>query len=252
MKTQILLILSFLCFGTTYSQVNCDKFKKNYIPKNLEEALSYLNCQWSENDKLAFKSNDENEATGGLHFGTGTAIRNNWGLWKKKTSLVKYFNKRGIFHPDDMTGIIFTSFHRMLNNKPIDLNKQIEYYKDYWKESKVRFDSMEVLRAIRLEKELEIYKIGDTVKVGFVVNDYYNKVKFYPSDLLFKPNCYITGIVKRKISKTKSLALSIIDLGGYKKAYYKTQNVKLKVGKTYDFFNLSSYEFIKNSTNVTH
>jgi hypothetical protein len=260
MNKHILLILFLMCFGATYSQVNCDKFKENFIPKSLEEALSYLDCKWSENDKVTFKSKDENDAIGDLFFGTGAAIRNNWGLWKKKkTSLVKYFNKRGIFHPDDMTGIIFTSFHRVLNNKPIDLNKQIEYYKDYWEKAKVRSDSGDVLRAIRLEKELETYEIGDTVKVGFEVNDIYKKVKFYfferpgfPLYSFSKPDCYITGIVKEKISKTKSLALFIIDLGGYKEAYYKAQNVKLKSGKTYDFFNLSSYEFIRNSTNVAH
>lgn len=37
-----------------YSQAGCEKFKDNYIPKNLNEALSYFDCKWSEKDKDAF------------------------------------------------------------------------------------------------------------------------------------------------------------------------------------------------------
>jgi hypothetical protein len=67
------------------------------------------------------------------HMGLGMWMRNNWGLWKENTKLWQFFNQKGIFHADDMSGIIFESFWRYLNNKPINLNEQVSYYIKYWK-----------------------------------------------------------------------------------------------------------------------
>jgi hypothetical protein len=39
----------------------------------------------------------------------------------------------GIYHPDDMSGIILTSYHRYLNGQDIALEAQIKSYQDYWK-----------------------------------------------------------------------------------------------------------------------
>jgi hypothetical protein len=252
MKSHIILFISLLYVGATYSQVNCDKFKANYIPKNLDEAISFLDCKWSEKDKEDFKSKEEGAAVAGLHLGTAMAIRNNWGLWReKKTPLVKFFNKKGIYHPDNMTGIIFTSFHRKLNNKPIDLEKQIEYYTYSIKKSKARSDSMKILTDIKLEKELETYKIGDTVMIGFKVGYQDNKVWFRSLAPFENADCYLSGIVSGKQKKTKFLSLTIIKLGGYKEVYYRAKDVKLKIGKTYDIFSLSGFKLIRNINQVT-
>jgi hypothetical protein len=62
-------------------------------------------------------------------------IRNNWRLWGG-SRLSKYFNDLGIFHPDDMSGIILNSYHRFLLGQDIKLDDQIDYYKDYWKKRK--------------------------------------------------------------------------------------------------------------------
>lgn len=96
-----------------------------------------MNCEWSESDKTEFKNKEEKEAVAELHFGTGMSIRNNWGLWKGKNKLPKFFRSKGIFHPDDMSSIILTSFHRQLNDKPIDLDEQVELYKDYWRKGQL-------------------------------------------------------------------------------------------------------------------
>lgn len=52
----------------------------------------------------------------------------------RDNDLYKWFAAKGIFHADDMSGIIFTSFERRLRNEPIDLDGQIEFYKNYWKD----------------------------------------------------------------------------------------------------------------------
>lgn len=46
-------------------------------------------------------------------------------------AITKYFNQREIFHPDDMYGIILTSYYRQLRANEIKLNEQIEHYKKY-------------------------------------------------------------------------------------------------------------------------
>ena len=64
-------------------------------------------------------------------------MRNNWGLWKG-SRLSKWFNSQGIKHTDDMSGVILVSYYRHLNGKPIELEKQIQYYKNYWAKTKAR------------------------------------------------------------------------------------------------------------------
>ena len=59
-------------------------------------------------------------------------MRNDWGLWGG-SPLARYFNRLGVFHPDDISGIILTSFWRHLNGRPIKLDEQVKHYQDYWK-----------------------------------------------------------------------------------------------------------------------
>jgi hypothetical protein len=253
MKALTLLIFVLLSGGFAYSQTNCDRYKDGYIPKNLNDALNYLDCKWSASDKEKFRQIDERDVLATLHFGTGAAIRNSWGLWKKKkTSLRKSFNKMGIYHPDDISGIIFTSFHRTLNNKPIDLDKQVEFYKVYWAKHKVMSDSMAPINNVKWAKKLETYSIGDTVKIRFRVSGQGKKV-WFDRPILFSndsSDCYITGIVKRKRGMVKgrgdfALSLYLIDLGGYKEALYNSRKVIFKIGKTYDIFSLGGFEISK-------
>jgi hypothetical protein len=63
--------------------------------------------------------------------GWGQTLRNEWKLWDNGP-LKDYFNKLGIHHPDDMSGIVLTSFYRKLVGKGIDFDTQIEHYKKYW------------------------------------------------------------------------------------------------------------------------
>ena len=65
--------------------------------------------------------------------GLGMWIRNNWGLWKRK-KLADYFNTIGVYHPDDMSGIILTSYYRELNGENWKVDNQVENYKLFWKE----------------------------------------------------------------------------------------------------------------------
>jgi len=104
------------------------------LPKNLDEAVLYFQQNWTKEDLESFKLKDEKDAVIDLHFGAAMWVRNNWIRGDRNKIFTSYFHSLGIFAPDDISSIVFTSLHRTLNNKDIDLDKQIELYKKYWKE----------------------------------------------------------------------------------------------------------------------
>lgn len=136
---QFALIFScFQCFSQTTENQDSSKSETTnqiYIPQNLEESFVQIDSFWHDTTKAELKRLSEDEFLGRLHHGFGTWMRNNWGLWAG-SRLAKYFNEKGIFHPDDMSGIILTSYHRRLNKKPIDLEAQIKLYLAYWEKAK--------------------------------------------------------------------------------------------------------------------
>ncbi len=104
------------------------------IPTNLSECFEQLNKILSEApDGDWFKEAEEDEAIEQSHHGLGTWIRNNWGLWEDSGDLHKYFHRLGLNHPDDMSGVILKSYHRHLNDKDLELDGQIKYYAEFWK-----------------------------------------------------------------------------------------------------------------------
>ncbi|MCH5598099.1 DUF6794 domain-containing protein [Niabella ginsengisoli] len=105
-----------------------------YKPKNLEEAISQLDKIHHDTTKQQILAMTEDQFIGNSHFGLGIWIRNNWRLWKDG-DLSKYFNSIGIYHPDDMSGIILTSYYRQLKGQDRNLDEQVKCYQDYWKAS---------------------------------------------------------------------------------------------------------------------
>lgn len=129
MKTMVKILLLLVLISC--SQETC-QYADDYIPKDLTDATTYLDCVLDEKTKSSLINPDEQRTVATLHFGLGLQLRNKWGLWKANNRLVEYFNSLGITHPDDMSGIILTTYYRQLNEKEINLDQQIKYYKDYW------------------------------------------------------------------------------------------------------------------------
>lgn len=105
--------------------------------RNLDECMDWVKshmCSGEEGDKELKKwlAKSENDAMM-IHHGYGTFIRNTLKLWTDGPA-VSWFNKQGIYHADDMSGIIFTSLHRRENGIDIDLEGQIKRYRDFWEE----------------------------------------------------------------------------------------------------------------------
>ncbi len=170
-----------------------------YIPKDLEDCFVQINSFWNESTKIQVKSWEEREFVGKVHLGFGMWMRNNWQLWGG-SRLSKYFNDLGIYHPDDMSGIILESYHRHLNNKELKLEEQIKYYQDYWESSK-----KEELN--RKQKEFSEYKVGDILEFnynkGYISKEQEEK---YDDD-----SCIAKGIVIERNEKDFLIKVKIIE-----------------------------------------
>jgi len=232
----IYLQIFFLTIGTACSQTDCGKYSDNYIPKDLNDALKYLTCTWTDKDKKDFKSKDEKLAVSELHMGTGQGIRNGWELWQHKNSLYHYFESKGIFHPDDISSIILTSFHRQLNNREIDLDGQVKRYLDYWNKAKEDEDKWKEGN----RKKYDAFKVGDSVKMNFSLRTDEGKDRLYlgRNDLDFNENgnCVVTGIISDKKNSDLDfiLLIEVKDICGRNEIQYGAED-KLVVGKTFEY-----------------
>lgn len=107
------------------------------IPNNLEEAIRGLISMFTEEELDKFAEMSEPKALAVTHHSTGRWIRNNWGLWVKGP-LYDHFKKQyGLWHADDMSGVILTTLHRRLNGVPDDIEVQVEWYLEHWRRIKV-------------------------------------------------------------------------------------------------------------------
>ena len=102
----------------------------NYVPIDLEDSLLQLACTLDSDVVDEMREGSEKNMVL-YHHGLGTGLRNGWGLWKG-SRLSKYFNEIGLVHPDDMSGVILTSFWRRLHGQPLRVEEQVRYYQAYW------------------------------------------------------------------------------------------------------------------------
>lgn len=106
-----------------------------FQPKTLDEAVEFvvkaISTQPDSKEFIEKCKDDESKFLGSLHHGYGTALRNEWGLWKG-SDLSKWFNEKEIYHADDMSGIILTTVFRKYFNLPINLEDQIKKYHKHW------------------------------------------------------------------------------------------------------------------------
>lgn len=176
-KWVVVLSLALLFGSIIVASLIKQKKDKEYIPKNLNEAISQLDILSTGKDKKDIFDMTEEEYTVSSHFSTGLWIRNGWGLWSGK-ELAKYFNKIGIFHPDDMSGIILCCYYRHLHNQDYKLVEQIKTYKNYWNKGKeydkrmrtdtafVQQERLKYERMVkeRIEKAKQSFPLGSKIR----------------------------------------------------------------------------------------
>ncbi len=110
------------------NRIEQDSIDGIYIPKDLKDAIKELKNRIRPNDlpKVIEFSKSEFDVYTQFFSRLGN-IRNSWGLWGK-SRLSVFFENRGIVHPEDISGIVLTSLYRSLQNIPVGLEEQVQYY----------------------------------------------------------------------------------------------------------------------------
>lgn len=148
----IIVLINSAAFGqnNNNARFQADSIDGVYIPMNLEDCFKQIDSFLDDSTKLKIKQWTEDEFMGNAHMGFGMWMRNNWGLWKG-SRLSNYFNEMGVFHPDDMSGIILATYHRYLLGKPLNVQQQTELYQLWWKVGMIPSKDMYPAGVKRLE-----------------------------------------------------------------------------------------------------
>jgi len=98
-------------------------------PSSLEEAVEYILPQLTTANiiDITHTKND---------FGVymcldGMAIRNKWNLWRK-SNLSEWFANHGIYHADDMSGVICKAVWAKVMNIKFDIKEEEEFFTSWW------------------------------------------------------------------------------------------------------------------------
>jgi hypothetical protein len=107
------------------------------IPATLDEAITRLLklCPPETREDVLYNGGQ----VAHYHSGFGRSLRNTWGLWEGicASPLRDFFLNLGVWHADDMSGILLESTFRVLRGDPVDLQGQISDTLNYWKQQGV-------------------------------------------------------------------------------------------------------------------
>lgn len=103
---------------------------KTIIPETLDAAVDFLLENLKPGD-IAYIIHCEESGMSMYHHTLGQWMRNRWGLWNG-SKLKDHFENLRIWHGDDMSSIILITLWRVIHNKPILLEKQIQAYHEFW------------------------------------------------------------------------------------------------------------------------
>ncbi|MBI1287731.1 MAG: hypothetical protein GC178_09150 [Flavobacteriales bacterium] len=115
------------------------------IPENMFECMVRLDSLLCSRDKDVMRNLVNRDEMVRYHHGLGMYLRNRWGLWQD-SKLCKYFEKEGIRHPDDMSGIILDYYYDWLNGD-----------KDSWKNWSEENEFSRFIREKERKRLSEIY-----------------------------------------------------------------------------------------------
>jgi len=125
-----------------------------YIPKDIQDAISELDKKIEPSALEAFKQYSEEEAASKSFFGFGRWMSHNWGL-DEGSRLSFYFQNQGLSNVEDMVRVLMITYHRHINEKPLDTEDLVKQYRE--------------LRKLEYEKELKRLQETarkDTIKIN--------------------------------------------------------------------------------------
>ena len=102
-----------------------------YIPIDLADAHRALYRLLRPEDLERFRAGSEANMVR-YHRGLGAWLRHHWGFFRG-SRLLTYLQGLGLFHPDDMSGLVLDTFWRSLHGLPLDVSEHVARAKDYWR-----------------------------------------------------------------------------------------------------------------------
>ena len=106
------------------------------IPETLDEAVAMIMEGLTQDDReWIIAGGEEYEWTLPSSY-SGMGMRNGWGLWGD-SPLSRHFSRMGIYHADDMSGIVCQVVSRKVRKVPVELDGIVKYYRDYWAEQDI-------------------------------------------------------------------------------------------------------------------
>ena len=121
-----------------------------YIPVDLEDAINELERLTDADMIDKFRNAPEDTIATKLHFSLGRWIILNWGFYEG-SRLSHKLKEAGLSFPDDMARLIIVSWHRKLNDRPLDVENQIRVFQEKRKQE-----------AVEREKRKQVVKTGKT------------------------------------------------------------------------------------------
>ena len=145
----------------------------------LNKVVNDIEESWTERQLKDFSQKSESDALSDVHFGYGIYFRNKILRSSTDSTLVKYFNSLNVYDEDYMSTIVFTSLHRKLNNKPINLENQLNAVHSIMANIK-KHKKVNSLRAIKYYNN---YNSGDTIVIRMPVSKENNAFRYsFPDD----------------------------------------------------------------------
>ena len=164
---------------------NCRKIRlPEKAPIDIEECITQLDKGTNDTIKLWMKFVKEGEFIRKEHFLIGLTIRNKWGLWAN-SRLCQFFESRGLFQPDEMSGVILGCFHQYVITGKYEIDKKIKYCSDY-------LDSINAKKKRKEESDRKAYlrskRFVDSINKLIHYDDCFSKIDGLVKDSL---NFYI-------------------------------------------------------------
>lgn len=106
-----------------------EALERERVPRTLHDAIETL-VRSLPRDTLQQLRAAESDVTLELQDTLGRWMRDRWGLWAG-SPLAESLRELGLDHPDDMSGVILTSFWRRLHFQPLRVEAQVQWYRAY-------------------------------------------------------------------------------------------------------------------------
>lgn len=100
-----------------------------YIPRDISDALQKLMELTTEEARDPLKKVDEETIAKRLFFGLGRWMDYNWNF-AEGSRFSHYLRNKGLYDTDDMVMFMLITFHRYVNNKPLDSDTLIKKIAD--------------------------------------------------------------------------------------------------------------------------